>query len=66
MKFLKKFYNFYKKSLLNFYDLKKKTKKSQITTQRRDLKEDEGGRIGVRLKNSVRIHVKNYFPNEPG
>ncbi len=60
------FYNFYRKSLLKFYDLKKKTKKSQITTQRRDLKEDEGGWIGLRLKNAGRIHIKNYFPNEPG
>ena len=60
------FYNFYRKSLLQFYDLKKKTKKSQITTQRRDLKEDEGGRIGVKLKNSGGILVKNYFPSEPG
>ena len=55
-----------KKNLLKFYDLKKKTKKSKITTQRRDLKEDERGRIGLRLKYAGRIHIKNYFPNEPG
>ena len=59
-------YSFYRKNLLKFYDLKKKTKKSKITTQRRDIKENEGGRIGLRLKNSGRIHIKNYFPNEPG
>ena len=45
---------------------KEEIRRSRTTIQRRSLGEKEGEPIGLRLKNSGRIHIKNYFPNEPG
>ena len=46
--------------------MKKKIKRSRITTQRGGREEEKREQIGLKLKNSGRIHIKNYFPNEPG